>query len=56
MKSIAMGLGMVAGAALTLTVINSLYPDVPKRMMRDGRRACRNARRTVTDFGDMMGM
>ena len=56
MKSIALGLGMMAGAALTLTVINSLYPDVSKRMARDGRRAARSAKRSVMDFTGLMGM
>lgn len=54
MRTIAMGLGVIAGAALTLTAINSLYPDVPRRMMRDGRRMARNTRRTMCEFGDMM--
>jgi len=56
MKSVAMGLGMVAGAAITLTVVNSLYPDLPRRMMRDGRRMVRQTRRTICDLGDMIGM
>ena len=54
MRSLAMGLGVIAGAAITLTAINSMYPDVPRRLVRDGRRLCRNARRTATDFGNMM--
>ncbi len=54
MRSIAMGLGMIAGAAITLTVVNSLYPDVPRRMMRDGKRAVRSAKRTMCDLGSMM--
>ena len=56
MKSVAMGLGMVAGAAITLTVVNSMYPDLPRRMMRDGRRMVRHTRRTICDLGDMIGM
>jgi len=54
MRSIAMGLGMIAGAAITLTVVNSMYPDVSRRMMRDGKRMVRNTRRTVCNIGDMM--
>lgn len=54
MRSVSMGLGLLAGAAIALTVINSAYPDVSKRMMRDGRRAVRNARRTVTNIGEWM--
>lgn len=56
MKSITLGIGMIAGAAIALTAINSLYPDVSKRMLRDGRRAARNAKRTASDIGDLMGM
>ena len=55
MKSLAMGLGMVAGAAITLTVVTSLYPDVPRRMMRDGRRMVRDTRRTICNLSDMIG-
>ena len=54
MRTIHMGLGVIAGAAIALTVVNSLYPDVPKRMMRDGRRFVRQTRRTVCDLGEMM--
>ena len=55
MKSLAMGLGMVAGAAITLTVVTSLYPDVPRRMMRDARRMVRDTRRTICNLSDMIG-
>lgn len=55
MRSFAMGLGVIAGAAITLTTIGSLYPDVPRRMMRDGRRLVRSTRRTVCNMGDLIG-
>ena len=48
MKALALGLGMVAGAAVTFTVVNSLYPDVSRRMLRDGKRAVRGAKRMMT--------
>ena len=54
MRAIYMGLGVLAGAALTLTVVNSCCPDVPKRMMRDGRRFVKQTRRTLCDMGEMM--
>ncbi len=54
MKTLSIGLGMLAGAAITLTVVNSMYPDVPRRMARDGKRFARTTRRTVDDIGDMM--
>ncbi len=54
MKTLHTGLGVIAGAAITLTILNSLYPDLPKRMMRDGRRCVKSMRRTVCDLGEMM--
>lgn len=45
MKTAALGIGMAAGLALGITVINSLYPDVPRRMMRDGKRMWRKSKR-----------
>jgi len=50
MKSLAMGLGMVAGAALAVTAITSIYPDVPRRMVRDGKRALRTGKRMMSNF------
>lgn len=47
--------GAMAGAALTLVLVNAMYPDVPRRLARDGRRFVRQTRRTVCDFGDMIG-
>ena len=45
MKVAALGIGMAAGAALAVTLINSLYPDVPRRMVRDGKRMWRKSKR-----------
>ena len=47
MKALAMGLGAIAGAALTFTAVNAMYPDVSRRMMRDGKRAFRSAKRMM---------
>lgn len=54
MRTIEVGLGVLAGAALTLVAINSCYPDLPRRMMRDGRRFARHTRKTICDLGDMV--
>ena len=54
MKTLQMGLGAVAGAVITLAMVNCMYPDVPKRMVRDGRRMIRSARRTVCDLSELM--
>ena len=50
MKSLAMGLGMVAGAALAVTAITTIYPDVPRRMKRDGKRMLHMGKRMVSGF------
>lgn len=47
MKPLAMGLGMIAGAALAVTAITTMYPDVPRRMLRDGKRAVRTGKRMM---------
>ncbi len=39
--SLGLGLGLVAGVAMATAAITSMYPDVPRRMMRDGKRAVR---------------
>ncbi len=54
MKTLSLGFGMVAGAAIALTFVTSMYPDVPKRMARDGRRFVRTTRRTFCDVGSML--
>lgn len=41
MKATGVGLGMVGGMALAVTAMNALYPDVWRRMKRDGKRAAR---------------
>lgn len=39
MKGFSFAVGMAAGIALSMTAVTSCYPDIPRRMMRDGRRA-----------------
>ena len=41
MKSTGIGIGMLGGMALAVTAVNALYPDVWRRMKRDGKRAAR---------------
>ncbi len=50
--TLGLGVGMIAGVAMATVAINSMYPDIPKRMMRDGRRLVRSTRRTI---GNIMG-
>lgn len=42
MKSLDIGLGMVGGMAVAVTAVNALYPDVWRRMKRDGKRAMKS--------------
>lgn len=46
--TLGLGLGVLAGTVMTSMAINSMYPDVPKRMVRDGRRAMRSTKRAVS--------
>ena len=39
MKATGVGLGMIGGMALAVTAMNAIYPDVWRRMKRDGKRA-----------------
>lgn len=48
--SLGLGLGLVAGMAVATAAINSMYPDVPRRMVRDGRRAVRTTKRAIHHF------
>lgn len=41
MKTAGIGLGMIGGMALAVTAVNAMYPDVWRRMKRDGKRAAR---------------
>lgn len=47
MKSVFMVAGMAAGAALAVTAVSAMYPDVMKRMKRDGGRTLRSLKRTA---------
>lgn len=52
MRSIALGIGvgLVAGITVATAAIGSLYPDMPKRMQRDGRRAVRTTKRAISNI------
>lgn len=43
--------GLAAGMAIAGMAITSMYPDVSRRMMRDGRRAFRGGKRIITRIG-----
>ncbi|MBQ2662260.1 MAG: hypothetical protein IJF80_06395 [Clostridia bacterium] len=39
MKGISFMLGMLTGIAVSTAAVTSCYPDISRRMMRDGKRA-----------------
>lgn len=45
--TLGLGVGMLAGVTMATIAINSMYPDVPRRMMRDGRRIVRTSKRAM---------
>lgn len=47
MKSVFMVAGMAAGAALAVTAVSAMYPDVMRRMKRDGAKTLRSIKRTA---------
>lgn len=50
--TLGLGVGIVVGTAMATAAINSMYPDVSKRMLRDGRRAVRTTKRAI---GNIIG-
>ncbi len=47
MKSVFMVAGMAAGAALAVTAVSAMYPDVMRRMKRGGAKTLRSIKRTA---------
>ena len=45
MKPLTFIAGIAIGAAAATAAVTSMYPDISRRMMRDGRRAWRNGKR-----------
>ena len=46
MRMAMLGIGMAVGAAAAATAMCTLYPDIPRRMKRDGKRAARVIKRS----------
>ena len=47
MKALCIAAGVVAGMAISMGAVCAAYPDMSRRMMRDGRRMVRCSRRAV---------
>lgn len=54
MKTITFVAGLAAGMAIASAAVTAMYPDVPRRAMRDTRRMWRSGKRAVTKIGNMM--
>ena len=53
MKVVTFITGVAAGMAVATAALTSMYPDVPRRMARDSRRALRNGKRMAQHIGEM---
>jgi len=53
MKTVTFITGVAAGMAVATAALTSMYPDVPRRMARDSRRALRKGRRVAHRIGGM---
>ncbi|MBS7307619.1 MAG: hypothetical protein KIG43_06160 [Eubacteriales bacterium] len=42
--------GVVTGTVMAASALSSMYPDVPKRIMRDSKRTLRSACRATRQF------
>ena len=47
MKTLPLIIGMVAGMTVAGAAVCAMYPDVSRRMLRDGKRLVRTGKRTV---------
>ncbi|MDO5112442.1 MAG: hypothetical protein Q4E65_09060 [Clostridia bacterium] len=47
MKTLPFIIGIAAGITVAAAAVTSLYPDVPRRMMRDGKKMCRCGMRAM---------
>lgn len=45
MKTVTFVSGLAAGMVVTAAAMSAMYPDVPRRMMRDGKRMVRSGKK-----------
>ncbi len=55
MKAITFVAGIAAGMAMAAAAVTAMYPDVPRRVVRDSRRIMRSGKRRIAKLGDMIG-
>ncbi len=47
MRMAMMGVGIAVGAAAAATAMCTLYPDIPRRMKRDGKKVIQKTRKMM---------
>ncbi len=47
MRMAMLGIGMAVGAAAAATAMCTLYPDIPRRMKRDGKKVIQKTQRMI---------
>ena len=47
MRKLSFMIGIAAGIAVTAATVGTMYPDVSRRAMRDGRRLCKTGKRAI---------
>ncbi len=47
MRMAMLGIGMMMGAAAAATAMCTLYPDIPRRMKRDGKKVIQKTQRMM---------
>lgn len=47
MKTLPFMIGVAAGMTVAAAAMTTMYPDIPRRMMRDGKKMCRCGRRMI---------
>ncbi len=50
MRTLPFIIGVAAGMTLAAAAVSSMYPDIPRRMMRDGRKMCRCGRKAIENM------
>ncbi len=50
MRTLPFAIGVAAGMTLAAAALTSMYPDISRRMLRDGRKACRCGRRMIENM------
>ncbi len=50
MRTLTFVIGVAAGMTVAAAALTSMYPDISRRMMRDGRKMCRYGKRAIENM------